>query len=149
VDGAGYTDSVKKMFPAKLHEQVLANGKYYPDLSRQQEEQAAKYLTGIGRSAEVNAGHVAKQLVDINVEASNKLFSELTKYDSFLNSCPYWIGSREQIEDGVRYIYETSQSKTSDGYDVIIFKKTRADGTVVQEAKYKIRGSEPRFILNL
>jgi hypothetical protein len=149
VDGAGYTDSVKKMFPAKLHAQVLANGKYNPDLIRQQEEQAAKYLTGIGRSAKVNAGHVAKQLVDINVEASNKLFSELTKYDSFLNSCPYWIGSREQIEDGVRYIYETSQSKTSDGHDLVVFKKTRADGTVVKEAKYKIMGSEPRLISNL
>lgn len=85
-------------------------------------------------------------MVDINVEASNKLFSEFTKYNSFLNSCPYWIGTREQIENGVRYIYETFQSKTSDGYDLITFKKTREDGTVVQEYNYKIIGTEPQII---
>ncbi len=118
----------------------------YVDLIRQQEEQAVAYLTGIGKSAKVSAGNVEKKLVNINVEASNKLFAEFTKYDSFLSNCPYWIGTKEQIENGVRYIYETTQSKTSDGYDVIIFKKTREDGTVVQGYKYKIVGSEPQLI---
>lgn len=146
IDGAGYNDSLKKMFPMKLHAQVFASQEKYADLARQQEKQAATYLAGIGRKARVSAGHVDKELVDINVEASNKLFSEFTKYNSFLNSCPYWIGTKEQIENGVRYIYETSQSKTSDGYDVIIFRKTREDGSVIQEHKYKITGSEPQLI---
>jgi len=146
MDGAGYTDSIKKMFPAKLHDQVLTNQKSYADLAGQQEEQAVIYLVSIGRTAKVSAGHVEKKLANINVEASNKLFAKFTKYDSFLNNCPYWIGTKEQIEKGVRYIYETSQSKTNDGYDMIIFNKTREDGTVVQEYKYKIVGGEPQLV---
>lgn len=146
VDGAGYIDSVKKMFPSKLWDKVLSEGKYYPELVKQQEAQAEEYLKSIGRKAKVSAAYVDKKPVNIGVEASNKLFAELTKYDAFLNSCPYWIGTREIIENGVRYIYETSQSKTSDGYDLISFKKKKEDGTFVKEHKYKIIGSEPQLI---
>ena len=103
-------------------------------------------MQSIGRVAEVSEGHVPKTLAKINVEASNKLFSELNKYNSFLNDCPYWLGTREQLEDGIRYIYETSQSKTEDGFDLITFQKKKEDGTSVQEAKYKIVGGEPQLI---
>lgn len=145
-DGAGYTDSIKKMFPHQLQDKVLSAQNDYLDLIKQQEEQAAEYLKSIGRAAKVSAAHVEKELVDVNVQASNKLFAEFTKYDSFLNNCPYWIGTRERIENGVRYIYETSQSKTNDGYDLISFRKAKEDGTVVEEKKYKIVGSEPQRI---
>ncbi|MDF2889982.1 MAG: hypothetical protein K0R80_349 [Clostridia bacterium] len=146
LDGAGYTDSIKKMFPSWLQQEVLAAQHYYSNLAEQQEEQAADYLKSIGRNAEVRAAHVNKVLANINVEASNKLFSELGKYDAFINTCPYWIGTIEQIENGVRYIYETSQEKTKDGYDLVIFKKMNQDGTVIKEIKYKIVGSEPQLI---
>ena len=142
-DGAYYITSLKKMFPLKLRAQVFAAQSVYADLARQQEAQAAEYLKSIGRDAKVCEAHVEKKLADIDVQASNKIFAELTKYDSFLNSCPYWLGTREQIEDGVRYIYETSQSKTSDGHDRITFRKLKEDKSVVKEQKYKIIGSEP------
>jgi len=48
------------------------------------------------------------------------------------------------VEDGIRYIYETLQSKTDDGYDLITFKKTKEDGTLIEERKYKL--SEARYI---
>jgi len=146
VDGSGYTESLKKLFPAQLHKQVLTTQDSYSDLARQQEEQAALYLKGLGRAVQVRAGFVAKKLPKLDVEASNKLFAEFTKDNAFLNSCPYWLGTREQIEDGVRYIYATSQGKTSAGHDLIIFKKTKTDGTLVQEYKYAIIGSEPQLI---
>jgi bla regulator protein BlaR1 len=146
VDGVGYIDSVKKMFPSKLWDKVLSEGKNYPELVKQLEAQAGEYLKSIGRNAKVSVAYVEKKPVNIGVEASNKLFAEFTKYDAFLNSCPYWIGTREIIENGVRYIYETSQSKTSDGYDIISFKKKKEDGTVVKEHKYKIIGNEPQLI---
>ncbi len=146
MDGAGNTDSLKKMFPNRYREQVLSADKYYSELSKQQEAQAAEYLKSIGRTAQVSAAHVPKKLPDINVQASNKLFSELTKSNPFLNNCPYWLGTREQIENGIRYIYETAQSKTSDGYDLITFRKTKEGGTVVEEEKYKIVGLEPQLI---
>jgi bla regulator protein BlaR1 len=146
MDGSGYTDSIKKMFPSSLHNRVFSAHDDYAALTRQQETQAEEYLRSIGRTAEVRAAHVKKQMVDINVEAKNKLFAEYTKYDPFLNDCPYWLGTREKVENGIRYIYETSQGKTSDGFDLIFFQKKKEDGTVVEEYKYKIVGSEPQLI---
>ncbi|EGW38766.1 hypothetical protein DOT_3296 [Desulfosporosinus sp. OT] len=145
-DGALYSGSLKKMFPQKLWPEALTEGKQYSELVIQKEEQAAAYLKSIGRDAKVSAGYVERKLVDINVEASNKLFAELTKHNSFLNSCPYWIGSRELVENGVRYIYKTTQSKTADGYDLIIFQKNKEDGSIVTESKFKIVGNEPQLI---
>jgi hypothetical protein len=142
-DGAGYAQSIKKMFPQKLQDRVLSSEKDYAELERQQEAQAADYLKSIGRTAEVNASRVEKKTADINVEAKNKLFSKYTKYDAFLNNCPYWIGTRERIENGTRYIYETSQETTGDGHAVIVFRKTGDDGVVVEERRYKIVGDEP------
>jgi hypothetical protein len=130
-DGAGYIDSIKKMFPQKLRDRVLSSQGDYPDLVRQQEVQAAEYLKSIGRTAEVSAAHVDKKLPDINVDASNKLFAEYTKYDLFLNNCPYWIGDRE---------------KAGDGYALIVFRKTGEDGAIVEERRYKIVGGEPQLM---
>jgi len=48
------------------------------------------------------------------------------------------------VEDGIRYIYETLQSKTDDGYDLITFKKTKEDGTLIEERNTKL--SEARYI---
>ncbi|NLB18469.1 MAG: transcriptional regulator, partial [Syntrophomonadaceae bacterium] len=118
------------------------------EIKKQQDTQARVYLRSIGRSAEVSVEHVEKKLADINVEAGNKLLSEYTKYDAFLNNCPYWLGTLEMIEDGERFIYETAQSKTSDGYDLITFRKTKANGELVEERQYKIVGNEPQLITN-
>lgn len=145
LDGAGYMDSIKKMFPKSMWDDVLKGDKY-ADLVKQQKEQAELYLQSIGRKAQVSGSHVKKKLVEIDVQASNKLFSEFTKYDAELNKFPYWQGTRELMENGVRYIYKTSQSKTSDGFDLIIFNKTKEDGTLVKEYRYKIVGSEPQLI---
>lgn len=145
-DGAGNLESKKDMFPQRLWDKVLSEQKYYPDLAKQKEEQAKQYLQSIGRNAKVSDAHVERKLAKINVEASNKLFAEFTKSDPEQYNFPYWIGSKELLENGVRYIYETSQSKTSDGFDLISFKKTKEDGTVVKEYQYKIVGNEPQLI---
>jgi len=146
MDGALYMDSIKQMFPQKLQDRVLSSQGDYDYLVKQQEKQAVEYLKDIGRTAEVSAAYVNKKPVNINVDASNKLFSEFAKYDSFLNCCPDWIGTRERIEDSVRYIYETAQDKTDDGYDLIVFRKTKEDGAIVEERQYKIEGDEPQLM---
>ncbi|KOA18694.1 regulatory protein BlaR1 [Clostridium homopropionicum DSM 5847] len=145
MDGSYYTNSIKDMFPKKLWDKVL-NPNNFPEIRKQQEEQATKYLESIGRKAEVISNYTERKLANINVQASNKLFSEYTKFDQELNKFPYWLGTIEKVEDGVRYIYETSQSKTSDGYDLIIFTKKKEDGIVVKEYKYKIVGGEPKLV---
>jgi bla regulator protein BlaR1 len=143
MSGDGYHQSKKDMFPQRLWDKVLSEQEYYPDLAKQQEEQAKQYLQSIGRNAEVSAASVERKLTK-NVEASNKLF--FTKDDPDKSNFPYWIGTIEIVTAGVRYIYETSQSKTSDGYDLITYKKTKEDGAVLKEYQYKIVGNEPRFI---
>lgn len=143
LDGGGYSESIKKMFPPEIYKEILnKGGSYIEELQRQQADQASEYLKSINREAEVNPRYVEKELVNIDVDASNYLFSELTKYDEFLNNFPYWIGTVESIEEGTRYIYETIQDKTKEGHDLLIFKKTDIKGKIIQEAKYKIQGSE-------
>lgn len=141
-DGSGYAKSIKEMFPYELQGEAFNSQIYYAELAKQQELQAGEYLRKTGRTAKVTADHVEKTLANINVEASNKLFSGMGKYDSLINSCPYWLGTLEKVEDGIRYIYKTSQDKTDDGYDLIVFTKAKEDGTVVKEVKYKIIGSK-------
>lgn len=148
LDGAGFERSVKEMFPEKYWPEVLTqDGSKYSELARQQEIQAEIYLQEIGRKAEVSAGHVEKELLKLSsISASNKLFAEFTKDNAFLNSCPYWIGTREEIKDGVRYIYETRQDKTDDGLDLVIFSQKIEGGTVVKEVHYKIVGDDPQLV---
>ena len=145
-DGDGNLDSIKEMFPERLWDKVLdkANSNY-SELAQSKEAQAKEYLKQIGRTAQVSENYVERKLPDINVSAENKLFAYSGKYDLFLNNCPNWLGTREKLENGVRLIYETSQSKSNDGYDLITFKETKADGTVVEERSYKIVGSEPKL----
>jgi len=144
MDGALYMDSLKKMFPKKLHDAVLSAVKYYPELGKQKEAQAAEHLKSIGRTAKVSAAYVEKKLLNINVQASNRLFGG--KEHPFLNKYPYWLGTRERIENGVRYIYETYQSKTNDNFDLVTFKKTKEDGIIVEEYRFKIVESEPLLV---
>ncbi|WP_084170995.1 DUF4825 domain-containing protein [Desulfofalx alkaliphila] len=147
MDGDYYVKSIKKMFPRSLYDTVLSAHEFYPKLSKQQEEQARAYLQSIGRNAQVSADYVEKELLDIDVGASNKLFGEIQEYNPYIANYPYWVGTVEKIEDGERYIYETSQGKTADGYDLVSFKKTKEDGTLVEEFHYEIVGSEPQLIL--
>lgn len=145
MDGEGNADSKKKMFPKKLHNKVLHADEEYSLLAEQQKSQAIEYLKTIGRETEVSIDYVERKLLNIDQDASNKLFAG-EKTDYFINGFPYWAGTIERIEDGVRYIYETSQGKTEGGYDLVTFKKTKEDGTIVEERQYIIDGSEPKII---
>lgn len=144
-DGECYRDSIKEMFPEKLLEKISKANTSYSELEKSKEAQAKEYLKQIGRNAVVSDKYVEKKLPDINVEAENKLFAYSGKNDSFLNNCPGWLGTREKLENGVRVIYETSQSKSNDGYDLITFKETKEDGTVIEQRSYKIVGNEPEL----
>lgn len=145
-DGSYYGKSIKEMFPRILWNEVSSAHERYDTLEQQKEVQAEEYLRSIGRRAEVRASYVEKKLADIDERASNKLMEELYKFDSFISNCPYWLGTREQIEDGTRYIYERSQDKAEDGKHIIIFRKRTEDGSVIDERKYKIVEGEPMLM---
>lgn len=148
IDGDGNLDSIKDMFPKRLWDKVLSSEASYKELVKLQEAQAKEYLKTIGRSAEVKADFVDRPLPNINVSASNKLFAEIQKDDLLQVNCPHWLGSREVLENGVRVIYETSQSKNDDGYDLISFRKSDENGKVIEESIYKIVGGEPELQKN-
>ncbi|PIC03738.1 DUF4825 domain-containing protein [Anoxybacillus flavithermus] len=141
LDGDAYAKSVKRMFPKKYYSQVLYAEKYYDELAKQQERQAREYLKQIGRDAKVSTLYVEKQPLNISVEAMNH-FLTLLGSDSFLNECPDWLGTREVIEQGIRYVYETSQSKTNGGRDTVVLRKMKEDGTIIEMRKYVIEENQ-------
>lgn len=140
MDGSYYMSSIKEIFPQKLWKDALDTSKYSKELMDQQEKQATEYLESISRKAKVQGDYVEKKLADINVDASNELLQmeELSDY-------PYWIGTREELIDNTRYIYEKAHTK-EDGYDYITYTKTSGDKKIVEEYKYKINGSNIELI---
>ncbi|MGG6432786.1 transcriptional regulator [Anoxybacillus sp. D401a] len=145
LDGEAYVESIKKMFPKIYHSKVLYADKYYDELVKQQERQAQEYLKKIGRHAKVSLSYVEKQPLNISVQAMNH-FLHMLSSDSFLNQCPDWLGTREAVEQGVRYVYETSQSKTNDGQDVIVLRKMKEDGTMIEKRKYVVEENQLKRI---
>ncbi|MCX8047780.1 transcriptional regulator [Anoxybacillus gonensis] len=145
LDGEAYVESMKKMFPKKYESKVLNAEKYYDELAKQQERQAQEYLKKIGRHAKVSLSYVEKQPLNISVQAMNH-FLRMLSSDPFLNECPDWLGTREVVEQGIRYVYETSQSKTNDGRDVVTLRKMKEDGTVIDMRQYVIEENKLKRI---
>ncbi|MCL6616996.1 MAG: transcriptional regulator [Anoxybacillus ayderensis] len=145
LDGEAYVESIKKMFPKKYDSKVLYAEEYYDELAKQQERQAQEYLKNIGRHAKVSISYVEKQPLNISVQAMNH-FLRMLSSDPFLNECPDWLGTREVIEQGIRYVYETSQSKANDGRDVVTLRKMKEDGTVIDMRQYVIEENKLKRI---
>lgn len=105
-DGERYPDSIKKMFPAQYEYRAFnPTEEDYASLWAQCKAYAEDYLDDIGRDAEVRnyseVERVSLTSVGISVEVSNKLYETTLPYDMD-------IGTFEEIEDGVRYIYRTA-----------------------------------------
>lgn len=127
MDGAYYSSSLEELFPQTLWSRVKHADSEYQGLVRQKEEYAKAYLQQIGREAEIQE-HVETVLPDLPVEVSNLLLELCWEY-------PYWVGTEERIEDGVRYIYETKQEKGENGPGTMVYEKRTEDGTLVQRVR--------------
>ncbi len=134
-DGEDNYESKKELFPSNLLSKVLYTDKYYPELQGQQEKQAEDYVKSIGRDAVVDCDYVEKNDFNISVEASNYLFCLDELYDY-----PFWIGTQETVENGIRYIYEGTEEDYT-GYSILTFTKKSEGGITVQQLKYKVTGS--------
>ncbi len=53
MDGSLYAESIKELFPEKLWASAFAADKYYPELKKQQEEQAKAYLITAAENNEI------------------------------------------------------------------------------------------------
>ena len=132
-DGAEYVKSIKRMFPLKYHAAALNCDSAYDELVSQERKYAGEYLQSIGREAEIgefgDLNVVLLTDLGVSVEVSNQL-----SCDKDLGEYPYWIGSSEYLENGIRYvrslsydekagqiIYSTVEKETGETTECFVF----------------------------
>ena len=139
LDGSEYETSLKQMFPVELLKQLQSMDSYNDNLSKQQEQYAAKYLALIGREATVQESYVEKSLPDMNTKASNELLSMFSEY-------PYWAGSSEKVENGVRYVYQTDWQSAGGGDGTVTYTKSIYNGNPVDKTVILIKNGEMSYL---
>ena len=130
-DGSMYKDSVFKMFPKK--EALQATSIDYTDrLLKDINKQAEAYVKSIGRKCEVISEYVEHEYID-ELSLVDKAYMEgLWDY-------PEWIGTREELVDNKRYIYETQYDKYS---SIVTFTKYNEKKEQLENMQYKINGNK-------
>ena len=108
-DGSYNGPSIKRMFPKKLESRALNPTQSDRDeVKRQCEAQAQAYLKTISRGRDaliVPYDQLDLQLPNLTTEVSNKLSNELGRMEGLYELT---LGTREQLEKGVRYVYRTA-----------------------------------------
>ncbi|MEW9080082.1 M56 family metallopeptidase [Terrisporobacter glycolicus] len=128
-DGEDYKDSVLKMFPKKEAHEAL-NGNYTDKLLNDVNNQAQSYVKSIGRECKVTTEYVEKEYIDELAMANRADMEGLWNY-------PEWIGTKEELVDKKRYIYETQYDKSS---KILTFIKYNEDKEELERMQYKISG---------
>ena len=129
-DGSMYKDSVLKMFPKKEANKAL-NIDYTDELLKDINKKAENYVKSIGRKCKVTSDYVEHEYIESLALVDKEDKEELWDY-------PDWIGTREQIENGKRYIYETQYDKYS---NIVTFIKYNEEKEQLENMKYKINGN--------
>lgn len=111
-DGDLYAPSIKKMFPKKYVSRVMnLSDADYNNLNLQLDKYAQAYLNSISRDAVIGRmadfDYVLPTDLGISVEISNAL----VEMDKYISNYPYWIGNKEVVQNGVRYVYEVAFDK--------------------------------------
>lgn len=143
MDGSYYESSIREMFPDDLQAAALSPAEAIENqLTAQEMEYARAYLEKIGREAEIVYNWRLEkgcEMPEISAQASNQLPEQFPMY-------PYWIGTVERIENGVRYVYETSWQASGPETGTIRFSKYAygAGETPVEQYTYFVQGDEVR-----
>lgn len=123
-DGAGYTESLKEMFPEALQERVLSISEEDRIACKTQEEgQAQSYLDSIGREAQIGeyGEFLYTYLHDLGVstDVENEILcqKELAEY-------PMWEGTLERLIENTRYTYETTYDENT---NTVIFRSYQTE----------------------
>lgn len=141
-DGSEYTRSIKKMFPSEYQDRALSpTDNDMQGLQAQERAYAASYLKKIGRDAVIgdygDFKHTLLTDVGVSVAVSNRINGKA------FADYPMWIGSREALENGVRYVYEMSYNKEAHEIDFTKYEygthkivvRTRLDSTTGLKVK--------------
>lgn len=126
-----------------LMEPLKETGKTYlftdrdlQEVRAQADEYAAEYLRSINRAAPVGVRqeHEGQRLDDL-IEDKD-LLDRLFKDDE-LGRYPYWTGTTERLEDGVRYVYKTEFDQDS---QMILYTKSEyGSEQIVESVKADVR----------
>lgn len=142
LDGSYYLTSIHEMFPEHLWEQCLTyDAQVYEQLFTQEKDYARQYLIQIGRAAYPISGQEPDGLTltqaGVSVRVSNSL---LEPGKEKLADYPMQIGNLEQLENGVRYLYELDLDKEK---EEIIYRKSEYDtGKVVELFRFDSKTGE-------
>ena len=141
LDGAGYIKSIKRMFPLKYRTAALHCDNAQGELKAQERNYAEEYLQSIGRDAEIgeyrDLNAVLLTDLGISVEVSNQL-----SCDKSLGDYPFWIGTSEYLENGVRYV--RSLSYDEDAGLIIYSTVEKETGEVTECFVFDASTGEPR-----
>lgn len=145
-EGTEYEKSVKEMFPEKYHERVLSiSEKDRNKLKEQELEYVKDYLKRIGRTAQIGERKDFEYPLitdfEVSVDVSNKLLAR--KYSKY----PYWIGTKEVVEDGVRYIYERAYN--AENSEVVFTQYDCETKAVIEQIKVDtLTAEEKEYVKN-
>lgn len=140
-DGAEYTSSIETMFPKNLQRIAINGGtdKQQEELKKMEAAYAAAYLKQIGREAKISQNWALESnrgTTDMDTEASNQLLDTYGDY-------PYWIGTQERIENGVRYVYEKKWDSKGNGDGIVTYVKYSYDTKeVVEETQIEVKSGK-------
>ena len=140
MDGNLYVDSIKETFPRSLWNKALSADEQYGELKDQEVAYAQAYLESIGREAPIGSyGDFEHPLFTDNgmsVEVSNALIAM-----ERLGYFPMFIGNQERVEDGVRWVYQTSWQHDGNGKGYAAYTKYAYDtGIVAQQYVFLVEG---------
>ncbi|MDD4145675.1 MAG: M56 family metallopeptidase [Clostridia bacterium] len=141
LDGSGYLASLKKMFSPSAFEKYESadHGKNRAAMEAQIEAYGKTYLREIAREAEVQITLKDRQLIKMNTDVSNYLIDAYGEY-------PYWIGTREIVEDGIRYVYEKLWQDKGNQNGIVTFTKSIYEGDIVEKTVIEITGDKMKCL---
>lgn len=135
MDGSYLEKSIKDMFPRKEANKafdILNDTKESEKLLEEINQDATKYVEGLGRKSKVTYHYVQKENIDESELDNIWNLKEVGAY-------PDYIGTREVIENKKRYIYKTDYSKIT---KMLNFTKKNKNGQILEEISYEINNNK-------
>lgn len=146
-DGSRMVESIKELFPEEFWSRcITTEDDDRNEIDKQIRSDAEEYLASIGRDdCEIgdfaDFEYVIPTDLGISEEASNEL-GLAYKYADFIQYCPnFYIGNREAVEDGVRYVYACEYDEKA---GKVIYSKSEYDTKeVIESMEFSAKTGKP------
>ncbi len=137
-DGSYYAPDIKKTFPEELYSRVIPDLDTYrvsmEQCTKQEESYAQTYLNSIGRKAKIgDENDFEQKRPDISANAWDQILKDVSSV------YPTYIGTREKVENGKRYLYETKWESSGKEKGQLVFQKQ----------EYQTKKIENKIIVNV